>query len=86
MASFSPAVNLCALWGTGRGAPSNAWGPEGTRAGEGHEESGSTHFRYLQSRLLSVSCHAGLSRQQGEVSGFIVPFICSVLSISFRKR
>lgn len=86
VASFSPAVNLCALWDTGRAAAPNAWGAEGTRAGEGCEGSGSTHFSYLQSRLLSESCHAGLSRQQGEVSEFIMPFICSVLSISFRKR
>lgn len=90
VASFRPAVNLCALWGAGRAAPPNVWGAL-RASGQGKVVRvlvglGSTHFRYPQSRLLSGSCQAGLSRQQGEISGFIMPFICSVLSISFEKR
>lgn len=88
VASLGPAVNLCALWGSGRAAPPNA-PPRAPGQGEVVRMvlgSDSTRFRYLQSRLLGVSCHAGLSRQQGEASGFIMPFICSVLSISFSKR
>lgn len=90
LSSLNPTVTLFALQDTERAAPANAWDAQ-RASGQGKVMRAvvgldSPHFRYLQSRLLNASCHTRLPRQQEEISVFIMQFICSVLTIYFRKR